>query len=421
MKSMALKEKILYFLILFFTSTLIYPAFKVLNITAIVSLTIFSITYNPLKEKWLLLKERQYLIWMFAFFAWIVISICLSVNRHKGLSFLDPRLSLFYLPLCIGTLQLSKKYKELVLLGLAVLITVFALICFLHGILRSNFFEHSEFLFNDSLTEVLGQQSIYISLLVNISIYIFGYFVLFKKPMYKVWMVVAMLFLFGFSYLLASRIMMGVLYAVSFGFCFYYIIQKKKYLEGVTLLMGILIGVFLIFKFFPQTLNRFKELGYTQYNYQSEGKESHYNMQVDSTQWNGANFRLAAWKCGWQLFKANPITGVHLGDKKDRLFEVYQQKHFDFAIRTNKNVHNNYLDILYSLGLIGLILFLTGWIILPLAKAIQFSDGLAALVILTFAAAWVTEIYFDRNLGGMLTGFFIPFVLTDKLKKERQP
>jgi O-antigen ligase len=41
---------------------------------------------------------------------------------------------------------------------------------------------------------------------------------------------------------------------------------------------------------------------------------------------------------------------------------------------------------------------------------------LAVLIILTFAAAWVTEIYFDRNLGGMLTGFIIPFLLADKEK-----
>jgi len=231
-------------------------------------------------------------------------------------------------------------------------------------------------------------------------------------------MALAILFLYGISYLLASRIMMGVLYATTLGFAFYYIIRQKKYLEGITLIMGLLIGVFLIFKFFPSTLNRFKELTYTQFNYQNMGKESHYNMAVDSTQWNGANFRLAAWRCGWQLFKEHPIMGVHIGDKKDKLFEVYRQKNFQFAIKTNKNVHNNYLDILYSMGIIGLIVFIIGWLILPLMAAWRFKNGLAIIMILTFACAWITEIYFDRSLGGMLVGFFIPFLLTDSRKDK---
>ena len=230
-------------------------------------------------------------------------------------------------------------------------------------------------------------------------------------------MTVAVLFLLGMSYLLASRIMMGTLAVVALGFCAYYIFNRKKYLEGATLLMGLLIGGFLIFKFFPSTLNRFKELTYTQFNYQSMGKESHYNMALDSTQWNGANFRRAAWACGWELFQQHPLTGVGLGDKKVELFKVYAQKDFQFAIQTNKNVHNNYLDILYSLGLIGLVLFLIGWIALPLATALKYKDGLAALIMLTFAAAWITEIYFDRNLGGMLTGFFFSFLLADKPAK----
>ena len=64
--------------------------------------------------------------------------------------------------------------------------------------------------------------------------------------------------------------------------------------------------------------------------------------------------------------------------------------------------------------LIGLALFLMGWLILPFIYAKRSEDWLSVVIILTFAIAWITEIYFDRSLGGMLTGFFIPFLLTDK-------
>lgn len=401
-------------LILLYFFTLFFPKLTLLTIVAAAALVGYSLWFSSFAEKWQTIKRRRHLQGMFLFFAWIVVSLLLSENFSKGLRFLDPRLALFYFPLCVGSLRLRTPFRDAVLLGCAVLTTAMALVCLGYGLQRSHFFRQPAFLYNDALTEVLGQQSIYISLLVNVAIFIFGYFILFKKPMHRGWMLLAILFLFCMSYLLASRTMMGALYAVTFGFCFYYIFNRKKYLEGATLLMGLLIGGFLVFKFFPNTLNRFKELAYTKYNYQSMGKESHYNMQLDSTQWNGANFRRAAWACGWELFQQHPVVGVGIGDKESALFNVYKQKDFQFAIRTNKNVHNNYLDILYSMGAIGLVLFLIGWIVLPIRQALTYKDGLAVLIILTFAAAWVTEIYFDRNLGGMLTGFLIPFLLTDK-------
>ena len=168
----------------------------------------------------------------------------------------------------------------------------------------------------------------------------------------------------------------------------------------------------------PQTFNRFKELTYTKFDYQNMGAESHYNMEVTAEQWNGANFRLAAWRCGWELFKENPIMGVGIGDKYDALIKKYDEKDFQFAIKTKKNVHNNYLDILYSMGIIGLVVFLIAWIILPVVYAKQNQDYLTILIIFTFATAWITEIYFDRSLGGMLTGFFISFLLTYPGKKN---
>ena len=414
---MARKEKILFILILFFLTTLFFPWLKLANIIAASLLAIYALFFNSWKEKLQLLKERKYLQWMFLFFIVVVISLFLSSNFNKGLRYLDPRLALIYFPVSIGLLKLEKEFKLKILLAFAWLTCCVMLLCLCRGIYRSDFFRRPEFLYNDSLTEILGQQSIYISLLVNFSIYIFTYHVIYKRIRQKIWMLLAILFLFAMSYLLASRNQMLVLYAITIGFAFYYIFKQKKYLEGATLILGLLLGVFMIFKFFPKTFNRYKELTYTQFDYQHIGKESHYNMEVTKDQWNGANFRMAAWRCGWEIFLSNPIKGVDIGDKQDVLMEKYREKNFQFAIQTQKNVHNNYLDILYSMGIIGLSVFLMGWVILPLIYASRYQDGLSILIILTFAAAWITEIYFDRSLGGMLTGFFIPFLLADK-KKE---
>jgi O-antigen ligase len=426
---MTKKEKVLFVLILFFLTTLFLPWLKLANIFAAIFLGVYSFFFdfltdsvtirkenlsNLFKEKWQLLKKRKYLLWMFLFFIVVVISVFLSSNFHKGLRYLDPRLPLAYFPISVGLLQLKKEFKEKILLGFAWLTTLIMLFCLGWSLQRSDFYKKPEFLYNDSFTEILRQQSIYISLLVNLSIYIFAYHILYKKNRYKGWMIFTVIFLFATNYLLASRNLMIVLYTVTLGFALYYIFKKKNYLEGATLIFGLAFGVLVVFKLFPKTFNRYKELAYTQFDYRSMGKESHYNMEVTKDQWNGANFRMAAWRCGWELFLTNPVKGVDIGDKKDILMNKYREKDFQFALLTQKNVHNNYLDILYSMGLIGLSCFLVGWVVLPFLYAKRQHDGLSALIILTFAIAWVTEIYFDRSLGGMLTGFFIPFLLTDK-------
>lgn len=417
---MTTKEKILFALILVFLTTLFLPWFKLANILAAILLTVYAFFLNSWREKWHLLKERKHLQWMLLFFIMVVVSVLLSSNFKRGLRYLDPRLPLAYFPISIGLLYLRKEFKEKILLGFAWLTTLIMLFCLGWGLYRSNFFSRPEFLYGDSLTEILGQQSIYISLLVNLSIYVLAYHIIHKKKSQKPWMISTVIFLFGMSYLLASRNLMLVLYVITVGFALYYIFRRKRYLVGASIIMGLLIGVFGIFKIFPKTLNRFKELTFTEFDFKNMGKESHYNMEVTKDQWNGLNFRRAAWQCGWELFLTHPIKGVDIGDKKEVLMEKYKEKNFQFALQTNKNVHNNYLDILYSMGIVGLALFLVGWVILPLVYARRYGDWLSVVIVLTFASAWVTEIYFDRSLGGMLTGFFIPFLLTDKGRGEQR-
>ncbi len=320
---MTKKEKILFILILFFLATLFLPWLKLVNIIAAAGLCLYSFFLGPFKEKLRVFKERKYVLWMALFIVMVIVSVFLSSDFKRGLRYLDPRLPLIYFPVSIGLLELRKEFKEKVLLGFAWLTTFMVLLCLCWGIYRSEFFKKPELLYDDSLTEILEQQSIYISLLVNLSIYILAYNIFYKKRRYKAWLVLITLFLFAMSYLLASRNQMMVLYIITAGFGFFYIFKEKKYLKGLTLIIGLFLGIFVIFKFFPKTFNRYKELAYTQFNYQSMGKESHYNMAVTKDQWNGANFRMAAWRCGWELFLNSPIKGVDIGDKKDVLMDKY--------------------------------------------------------------------------------------------------
>lgn len=419
---MSVKEKILYSLALLFFVTFYLPSWaQTANGVVIGLLVLFSFVFTSWKERWALLKERKHITAMALFMVLVFVSLLLSENQDRGWRYLDTRLALCYLPISIGLIQTRKEFRDKVLLGFAIVTTLACAVMLAWSIDRSNYFARPELLYNDSLTELIERQSIYISLLVNLSIFIYGYH-LFYRPQskaQKILLIAGTLFLFGISYLLASRNMMVVLYTTTISFVLYHMLQKRQYVWGTVLLIALLAGIASIFFFFPKTANRFKELTYTEFDYGHMGQESHYNMEVNEDQWNGANFRLAAWSCGWELFRRNPIIGVDLGDKRDELYRIYEEKGFRFALEHGKSVHSNYLDILYSTGLIGFLAFLAAWLMLPLRYAWQHRDGLAVLFIITFALSMITEIYFDRTIGGMAIGFFIPFILSGK--KRRQP
>lgn len=405
--------------LLLFIASLFFPFGQALRYFFLGSFALVSILIS-IKErnhKALLSQHAYAFLFIFLFLTFIILSFVFS-GHTDGLRAIRIRLPLFLFPLLFFFIRISRKQRDKLLLNIAVITTISCFISLNYAIFQAISKEDNAWLYNDALSFLIKQQSIYTSLLVNCSIYIFTYFLLtyYKSSTYKFLLIIGIAFLFIISYLLASRIMMLQLYASVILFLFLYLFQQKKWLQGTGLLAGIVLAIFLTFTFFPKTLNRFKELGFTSYQYDNTGAESHYGGVLTEEQWNGANFRLAAWKCGWELFTQHPVTGVGIGNKTSELNKLYEKKNFRFAIETGKNVHNNYLDILYSMGIIGLLLFLAGWLLLPFFNFWQYRDYLAILITITFIFAMITEVYFDRSLGVMLFGFFIPFLLSGTKK-----
>jgi O-antigen ligase len=108
------------------------------------------------------------------------------------------------------------------------------------------------------------------------------------------------------------------------------------------------------------------------------------------------------------------VFGTGLGDKMDVLKNEYAKKGFVFGIQTNRNTHNNYLDIWLSLGLTGLIIFLTGFIIWPLFTCFRTNDWFGAIIIISFTLSLLSETYMDRTMGNTLLAFFTAFISSYK-------
>jgi len=414
------RDRTLYFFLLFFFATLYTPVTPVPNGVCMWLLFVYTFFYSSFSEKWQLLKQRKEIIIILLFYLLNCISGLLSENRHEGISWMGIRIALFAMPFAIGTIYIKPALKERLLYAFATVTAIAAIASLVWGVIRSVRLQDASLLYNDSLSEALNLQSIYFSMLINLAIFSYIY-LLVKDSRFinRNSLLIIILLLFITHFLLASRIAIIILYSSILIFSLAHIIRQKKVLEGITLALGLFIGGIFLFKVFPKTINRFKELTYTQFNYTSTGPESHYNMAVSADQWNGANIREAVWQCVWIVIKKHALLGVGLGDKLDELKKEYARKGFEFGIRTNRNTHNNYLDIWLSMGLVGLVIFVTGFTIIPMIKAIKDNDWLGIVILAAFIISMIPETYMDRTAGNVLLGFFSAFIAA--YKKPRLP
>lgn len=411
-KIFSLRERLLYFGIAAFFISLFLPDMPVVNNVIIGGIVLTSFLYNSFGEKVRLLKQRKEILLMIIFYIWHIISTFFSVNRQEGLVMLALRVPLLVFPISIGLIYVREELKDRILLAFIIIITLTSLVCMVYSLGQYRQYHDAGYLYNDSLTSLLHVQSIYFALIVNLAL--FSYFYLLRKGSFAIEYIglayLSIAFLLVFHFMLASRIAIISLYSVFLFFGVLYIIRNKKYTQGGSIILALIIGSIVLFKLFPKTMNRFNELNYTEYQFNSHARESHFNMGLTPEQWNGANIRLAVWKCAEELAGKYWLQGAQLGDKQDRLMDVYRSKQFDFAIQTKRNMHSNYIDVFCTFGIIGFTIFLLGYLIIPLRKAIRARDLLGGLIIGFLTVSMIPETYMDRSMGCLLLGFFLSFI-----------
>jgi O-antigen ligase len=407
------KDKILYFLVVIFLITFFLPDMPVVNNLAVGLIVLYSFFYNSFSEKFQLLRRRPEIVVMVLFYLLHIVSALISKNQAEGFSWAVMRLPLLVFPITIGLVYIKPVLRERIMYAYAVIVTLAALACLINAFNRSMLSNDASLLYNDNLTFLIQKQSVYMALLVNVAVFSFGYLIAKRSPVIKRSLVYpALLILLVINFLLASRIAIAILYGSIVCVAIWWALQKKRYLQLGIVVAGMAVAGLVLVNVFPKTLNRFRELGYTKYDFTHQGDESHFNNdEVTADQWNGANIRLAVWSCGWELVKQHPVFGVPLGDKVDRLMEVYAARHFDFAYKSRRNMHNNYLDVLVTFGLVGLLLFLWGSLFEPLRQCIRHKDFFGIFVIGTFMLSFIPETYFDRSMGNMIFAFFIAFII----------
>ncbi|HTL09419.1 MAG TPA: O-antigen ligase family protein [Chitinophagaceae bacterium] len=408
------RERTLYFLCLFFFLSIFLPGPSWLYNVVMWIIFVYSFFYNGLREKWQILQQRPAMQWLIIFFLYNCVSIAWSANLKESISWIGIRISLLVFPVALGSILIGARLRQRLVLGFVLSTLLGAIVCLLHALPIASVQHDASLLYNDNLSDFIHLQSIYMAMLVNLALISAAWLFIVKSPlMGRGLFIFIALLLLPVHFLLASRIAILLLYGIILLFALYMMLVKKMFRQGVLLACGLLLAAALLLLIFPKTINRFKELGYTKFNYSNTGRESHFNMALTPDQWNGANLRMAVWGCAWTVARHNFLLGTGVGDKMDELKKQYAAKGFTFGISTNRNVHNTYLDIWLSLGLLGLLLFMAGFVF-SFKACITAGDWPGILILACLCISIISETYIDRTIGNTILSFFFAFIASYK-------
>jgi O-antigen ligase len=139
-----------------------------------------------------------------------------------------------------------------------------------------------------------------------------------------------------------------------------------------------------------------------------------------NTERSDTNTRILLWMSAWDLIKEHPIIGIGAGGSHRVLYETLaiKQQHYDKRVRFH--AHNQYLQILLDLGILGfLIFFLSLFFLFKEQKRIQSKTNrrLMLSILLIFLINFLFESVFERYSGISSFSFFACLIIAMSQEK----
>jgi O-antigen ligase len=203
-----------------------------------------------------------------------------------------------------------------------------------------------------------------------------------------------------FIILLSIRLTIGLLILQLSYYFLKFLRTPTQKVSAIAGMLAILAGI--IF-FVPSMNEKWREL------FTSEKTVNRITLDQDSSlarNWGGTAIRLAIWECSEDIIRKNLLLGVGTGDGQDSLQQAYEERKFYFASRHNRyDAHNQYIQILVSNGVLGLIIYLS-CILVPFLYRPCRQSTIYLLFISLVVAVGISESFLEINKGVVWYSFF---------------
>jgi O-antigen ligase len=192
-------------------------------------------------------------------------------------------------------------------------------------------------------------------------------------------------FLIIFTILLASKMLLAILFASLFIVTIYSFVYMKKLRGRLVFLIIFLAAIPAVLLQFPYVRARIDETKLLEY-------------RTAADRFNGLAVRGTLWKASWKLIRERPIIGYGHYAAQKALEVEYQKAGLKEAVKERFNSHNQYLYTWCNYGIIGLLL-VTGYLVLFLTRAVREKHMLAIIFGSIFLIANLTECMLQVQKG----------------------
>ena len=379
------RYKDLHYLLLCFAFTI--PLSRFLSVRVLILLLLFSFFIRGGKGYLSKLLNQSWDILLYL--SVLIIGLLYSEELPPGLRVIETSLSLFVLTLVFSKFKdFDKKHLHKVFYAFASGLLVACLICLVNASYAYSQSGNFNVFFFDELTGIIDSQPTYLAYYL-IAVITFGlYWVYYEKINFSPILIVVFLLFFFLMLMLTGGLtaFVSVLFIFSF-FVLKFLLEEKNKMQ--TLTFGIV--VFMIICMFVL---------------------SNINLKEKNDYWE----RFVLWE---SALKATPdiMWGVGTGDHYKVLNQYYLSHGLSKFASSSYNSHNQFIEILFSNGLIGVLslLFLLGR---PLYLSVRNQNLLGTLIFFPFVIYGMTEVFLGRYQGVVLFALlhqsFVTHYLTHK-------
>lgn len=360
--------------------------------------------------------------WIFwsvvGFFIMHVVCLVYTADIRNGLSHIEMKLSMLAFPLIFTFCRhkISRADIEKVLLFFAGSMTVVSIISLAYAGYRYLYHQHIYkqnifFFYYSDLVQPFDFSPSYYSMYVSFAALILVIFLIDNYVRLKLWQLILGLttavFLSGFNVLLSARMPL-----IAFFIVLAYVVISRVRIRTLTGYAAVILGIVCILAFFA--LNR-----YTLRRVFTMDSLSYTIDNPDFKAWNAITTRIAIWKTNAELLTDNWLLGVGRGDADHEVIEVYREHKYWFAFNGRFNLHNEYLQTIVSVGIVGLILLLmTFW--LGLYRGYLNHNWFLIAFLLLVMLCFISESVLGRLKGVLFFSFFISLLGINHYRADRQ-
>lgn len=338
-------------------------------------------------------------LWVLSIFLWIVVASGIySDDKTDWLNWVRIKLPYLALPLAFaGIYKLSSRTFTLILYGFV--LTFFASAVVILAQYAFNYEQVNQSFLSGSAIKVPYSHIRY-SLMLSFSFFgaLYMYreklFLFTEKEKYL------QLFLAGFAFaalhIISVRSGLLALYGGLLFLALHAIFTQRKWWLGLGVITCIVVLPVIAYKYVPSLHNK---ISYMRYDLQ-EYQRGNINDRSDA-------MRLLSMQIGLDIWQQHPIIGCGAGDLKTETFGIYERKYPQITPANYRLPHNQFIWVMATTGVVGLILFLAAFFY-PFVATGLYRQWLAAVLFIALFSSFFTEHSLEEQMG---TAFYLIFLL----------